>query len=403
MEEFDERDEQEASVLKTELQNRAQEKIAALQSRKAGYEKMRELLKEHDQTQISLTDPDARSLLVKGNESLVGYNIQSVVDAEHKVIVHVEATNTTDINAMSGLVAATKETLDLEDGAEFLFDTGYHNADELGAVEALGMVPHVAERKQVSRGRPDAGYAPEEFIYDEEEDAYTCPNGEKLVSSGKWYQRRTRRQRKTVNGAAAGAQDGGKATGSQRYQVYRISKSICDECPLREKCLSQSARDQRRGQTLTRQEHAGAVERNRHRLKTEPAVYKQRQAIVEHPFGTIKRHWTGYYTLLKGLEKVDGEYNLLACCYNLRRSMSILGVSELIKRLKARISSKYPEIYLWYTIAPVVSCKLPQSPGWLVGRREQVGGEGVSLGLSFCTDSRCAQSRTSKSLKLIES
>ncbi|NJC28532.1 IS1182 family transposase [Neolewinella antarctica] len=336
LKEFATRDEQEDSALKTELQNRAQEKIAALQERRVKYEEMRELLRVHDQTQISLTDPDCRSLVTKGTESLVGYNIQSVVDAEHKVIVHVEATNTTDINALSGLVAAAKETLDLQDGTEVLFDTGYHNTDELGAVEALGMVPYVAERRTVSRGRPDAGYAPEEFTYDEKEDAYTCPNGEQLKSSGKWYQRKTR-----TRGAVAGAGQSGRQTGGQRYQNYRLSKSVCDACPLREKCLSKSAQEQRRGQTITRQEHAAAVARNRQRLKDHPEIYQQRKAIVEHPFGTIKRHWTGYYTLVKGLEKVDGEYNLIATCYNIRRTMSILGVSELLERLRGRLSSYF--------------------------------------------------------------
>jgi hypothetical protein len=72
-------------------------------------------------------------------------------------------------------------------------------------------------------------------------------------------------------------------------------------------------------------EHAAAVEANRDNLFNNPGVYQQRQAIVEHPFGTLKRQWTGYYTLLRGKEKVDGEFSLLACCYNIRRSMSILG------------------------------------------------------------------------------
>ena len=349
LEEFAARDEQEDSELKTELQNRALEKITALKDRKVEYEKMRELLKEHDQTQISLTDPDCRSLITKGTESIVGYNIQSVVDAENKVIIHVEATNTTDINAMSGLAAAAKENIDLQPGAESLFDTGYHNADELAAVEELGLVPYVAERKSTKRGRAETGYSREEFTYDEEEDVYTCPNKENLKSSGKWYQRKSRQR-----GAAAGGGQEGKKTGGQRYKNYRISKLICDACPLREKCLSKSERANRHGKSITRQEHAAAVARNRQRLKDHPEIYQQRQAIVEHPFGTIKRHWTGYYTLLRGMEKVDGEYNLLATCYNIRRTISIFGVLELIKRLKARLSGYFGFLALWGRVEPVV-------------------------------------------------
>jgi hypothetical protein len=88
---------------------------------------------------------------------------------------------------------------------------------------------------------------------------------------------------------------------------------------------------------ITRLEHATAIEANHDNLYNNPGVYQQRQAIVEHPFGTLKRQWTGYYTLLRGKEKVDGEYSLLACCYNIRRSMSIFGVLELLERLEGSV------------------------------------------------------------------
>ncbi len=115
--EFDARDAQEDSERKTELQTTAQEKLAALKQRKTDYEKMRRDLADSEETQVSLTDPDARNLMKKGRESLVGYNIQSVVDADQHLIVHVEATNTTDINALAGLAAAAKEVIARRDGA----------------------------------------------------------------------------------------------------------------------------------------------------------------------------------------------------------------------------------------------------------------------------------------------
>ena len=338
--EFDARDAQEDSERKTELQTTAQDKLASLKQRKSDYEKMRKELAESDESQLSLTDADARSLMKKGRESLVGYNIQSVVDADQHLIVHVEATNTTDINALAGLAAAAKEVITKEEGAaadaeswetppestdplEFLADTGYHNATQLAGVEALGFTPYVAERKQVKKGRATSGYGPEDFTFDAARDVYVCPAGYELSTNGTWHQRR----KKTTSETGT--------SGGQRTRNYRCPKAICDLCPLKDQCLSDAQVRQRSGKVLSRHEHAAAVTRNRARLAANPDIYRQRQTIVEHPFGTIKRHWTGYYTLLRSKEKVDGEYNLFALCYNLRRSMSILGNLELIRGLKA--------------------------------------------------------------------
>ena len=126
---------------------------------------------------------------------------------------------------------------------------------------------------------------------------------------------------------------------------------------------------QRHARRLVRdgRQHAAAVEANRDNLRSNPEVYKQRQAIVEHPFGTLKRHWTGYYTLLRGLEKVDGEFSLLACCYNIRRSMSILGVLELIERLKGRFFGFLVLLLIGYAVrANVFSlfCERPRRMAW---------------------------------------
>ncbi|WP_116127315.1 transposase [Lewinella sp. IMCC34183] len=117
-----------------------------------------------------------------------------------------------------------------------------------------------------------------------------------------------------------------------------MSHTICSRCPIREQCLSAAARKNRHGKVLYHHEHAAALARNHRRLQEWPEVYPSRQAMVEHPFGTIKRSWGAYFTLVRGLEAVDGEYSLLACCYNLRRSVSILGVPELLRRLKDRFS-----------------------------------------------------------------
>ena len=325
LQEFADRDVQEASDSKSALQQQALDKLTALRERKALYEEMQEELQESGETQLSETDPDARSMLVKGTESLVGYNVQSVVDDEHNLIVHTEATNVNDIRALAGLARAAKEILDLPDEPEepidILADKGYYDATNLAGVEALGMEPFVAERK--TKPREAGGYGSREFDYDEEADVYVCPEGEELTSNGRWYNQRESR--------------GGRTETDRRFQRYRISNTICSQCPIREQCLSAAARKNRHGKVIYHHEHAAALARNHRRLQEWPDVYPSRQAIVEHPFGTIKRSWGAYFTLVKGLEAVNGEYSLLACCYNLRRSMSILGTLELLRRLKGRL------------------------------------------------------------------
>ena len=325
LEEFARRDEQEGEDKtggRAERQQSTLDRLASLRQRKVERQEQQRLLAASADKQISLTDPDARSLLVKGTESLVGYNVQSVVDAEHKLIVHVEATNVTDAEALSGLVDTTAELLDLpRDGnTQVLADKGYPSGSQLAAVEVQGMVPFVAERRVSTRGqRSTEVYGAEEFRYEEQLDVYHCPAGKQLTTTGVWYTR---------------------TDSTRRHRTYSLPATVCRNCPLYANCVSTSAQGERRGRTLSRSEYAGAADRNRQRLRDQPEVYPQRQALVEHPFGTLKRSWGGYFTLVRGLAKVDGEFSLLACCYNLRRSVSLLGVPALLELLRSRLSTK---------------------------------------------------------------
>lgn len=133
-------------------------------------------------------------------------------------------------------------------------------------------------------------------------------------------------------------------------KLYRISFSVCSGCTFRKKCLSPSNLKQRHGRTLERSEYEEASIANRKRILQHRDKYKRRQAIVEHPFGTIKRSWGFNYTLLKGKEKVGGEMAIIFTAYNLRRVMSILGVQGLIKALKTGFSSFFD---MWRSEEPV--------------------------------------------------
>ena len=193
-------------------------------------------------------------------------------------------------------------------------DKGYHNAAEMQKVLDLGHVTYVAGRKHAANNK-ETNYSPNHFCYDEGQNAYICPAGKLLQSTGCLYNRKGN---------------------NHRFQTYRASRKDCRACSLREQCLTATGVAKNAARNISRLEHASAVEANHNNLYQNSDIYPQRQAIVEQPFGTLKRQWTGYYTLLRGKEKVDGEFTLLACCYNIRRSVSILGVLDLLKRLKWR-------------------------------------------------------------------
>jgi Transposase DDE domain len=123
---------------------------------------------------------------------------------------------------------------------------------------------------------------------------------------------------------------------THQYQLYRAQLTDCRNCPFNEKCVIQSQLDRGHGRTIERSENEETVEENDARYNTHEgkAIYKRRQAMVEHPFGTIKRSWGYSYTLLKGIEKVTAEFAFVATSYNMRRAVSIIGVKSLIMKLK---------------------------------------------------------------------
>jgi hypothetical protein len=213
-----------------------------------------------DAKQIRLTDPDARFLITHGHESLVGYNVQSVVDDANKLIVHTEVTNENDINALGQLVEDTHELLALEPNAEILTDKGYYNAAELQKVRDLGHNTFVAERRHGANNK-EGNYSPSSFCYDDAQDAYVCPAGELLKTTGKLHTR---------------------SGSSHRFKTYRGSRAVCGKCPIREKCLTAKSQTINHARTITRLEHAAAIAANRDNLYNNPGVYQQRHDTKLH-------------------------------------------------------------------------------------------------------------------------
>jgi transposase len=279
-------------------------------------------------TQICLTDPDARMLPIN-NEGMmqIAYNVQSVVDDQHCLIADFSVENQKDVYLLSPMGKSVKQEFCIGNDIDLLADKGYHSGKGIHECGEAGITTYVAFPEQTYRDKP-TGFQKEDFKYDAENDQYICPQGKSLKTSGTWHQKHGRQGHLQA-----------------QYQLYRCSFQVCSGCPKRNQCLSKSARRQRHGRTIERSEYEMAAQQNRERILLHREKYKRRQGIVEHPFGSIKRSWGAYYTLLKSKEKVSGEMAIVFTCYNLRRAINILGYKGLKNALGRHFSlyfASYP-------------------------------------------------------------
>jgi transposase len=288
-----------------------QAKIERLAGAKIKYEALEKQLATTDEPQVSTTDIDARALLVQGQVVEVSYNLQAAVDEQHKLVVATHTINRNDRNALSRAAQEAKDNIQAE-AITVIADKGYHNGRELQTTQNLGINTLVAMAELVNSN--DHGTQPEymvsKFIYHKETDTYTCPAGQTLATKGTWHQKKRERNI------------------SYNFKKYRTS--ACTSCPVKDKCTGRQ--DGRR--EIERSEYAEAVEKNNENYRNNQALYRQRQEINEHVFGTIKRQWGYNHTNLRGLEKVNGEMALIMTVYNLKRSLNILTLPEILEKLK---------------------------------------------------------------------
>jgi transposase len=314
LQELDELDKEEQTINKDELQIK-KEKIKMglekLKDRTLKYDSLQQQLNNTDDKQISTTDDDSRSIIIVKNIVEVAYNIQNAVDDKHNLIVHTQATNTNDGKALYKAATQARQNLQLqkEQTIMLLADKGYHTGAELQQCQLNNMITHVAYKEQPSVKHIAHEFLSESFDYDKATDTYTCPTGEALTSLGTWHNKK-----------------GEANETSYRFKTYRTD--ACKNCPLKSKCTKLPKR------IIHRSEYQDAVDLNDNNIKKNPQYYKRRQAIVEHPFGTIKRHFGFTHTLLKGLEKVNGEMNLIMFCYNFLRTKNILGFDKMLEAIK---------------------------------------------------------------------
>ncbi|MDI6033334.1 IS1182 family transposase [Flavobacterium sp. LB2P84] len=291
----------------SKIQN-IQQKIERLKQNKICYKLLEEKLKYSGEPQVSTTDNDARALLVQGQVLEISFNIQAAVDAKHNLVVATHTINRNDRNALSAIAIEAKENLEIETYTA-LVDKGYHNGREIEACKQANITTIVAQPEQgKNKERISENYLISKFRYDPITDTYTCPQGETLKTTGSWHK---------------------KTTDRDSYEFKRYQTPKYRECPVKHLCTSRMA-----GRDIDRSQYADAVEENNKRYQENPQLYRKRQEINEHIFGTIKRQWGYNHTNLTGLEKVNGEHSLIMLVYNIKRSINILGVPDLIAKLK---------------------------------------------------------------------
>jgi len=293
--------------------------LTQLAQRRKEYERLQKQLAESGQPQISTTDSDSRHLVLRRNITEVAYNAQAAVEAKNRLVLDVEATNKNDTNALHKAAIAAKAALGKteDDHIETLADKGYYNGHQIAQCEADNITTYVAPRTTTRTAGPvpTADYRADRFAYDAATDTYTCPEGHRMTSTGTVYTKHTGRD--------------------TQAKVKQYKTKACAQCPARDHCTTAKPPA---GRIIERSRYAKAVEANNQRIADNPEKYQLRQSINEHIFGTIKRNWGYDHTLMKGLEKVNGELQLIFTCYNLRRIMSICGPAELKRRLKALFS-----------------------------------------------------------------
>ena len=307
LDELAQNDASENSITITKIQ----EKIERLKTNKIKYELLETKLKESGEPQISTTDEDSRALLVQGVVVEVSYNIQAAVDDKHNLVVATHTINRNDRNALSAIAIEAKNNLEVETFTA-LVDKGYHNGREITNCKKADITTIVANPEVVNSNKNGTtqDYLVANFVYDSATDSYQCPQGETLKTTGKWHKKSGR-------------------TEQSGYQFKKYRTPACKECPVKSLCTSRSG-----GRELDRSEYADAVEENNHRYRENGQLYRRRQEINEHIFGTIKRQWGYNHTNLTGLEKVNGEHSLIMLVYNIKRAMNILGVADLIAKLR---------------------------------------------------------------------
>jgi len=268
--------------------------------------------------EISITDPDSHHMSVSNNGTDISHNVQTAVDDKHHLIVAVAVTsNAQDNGQLSPMADKVKEELSVDE-ITVLADKGYYNGKCLKHCQENGITAIVSKQNMSNAtGNPD--YAKDKFIYDKEKDIYICPMGKKLKRVSKIGSKRT------------------------NYRCFG-----CGDCPNKDKCTTSD-----KGRRISPTEYEEIYQVADKLFAENLELYKRRQMIVEHPFGTIKRALGYTYFLTRGHENVKNESYLHCLAYNLKRVINIMGITPLIDAIKAKMAKQdgnNPAIFCHFVI-----------------------------------------------------
>ncbi|MCX6157376.1 MAG: IS1182 family transposase [Ignavibacteriae bacterium] len=292
--------------------------IKEIREKREEVEQMLKRIESGEIEQISKTDKDSRMMKQAGGGYKVSYNGQISVDSKHHLIIDIDVTNEgNDLNQLSNMAKKSKEIMEdenkeenkdnnkkkEEDKFKVVADVGYHKGEEIAKCESADIACYVPSPQRSPNERAGR-YGIDDFKYDKDKDLYVCPANEELTFRGT--------QKRDDN----------------ELRKYECSK--CKQCTQRDKCISSKG-----NKVIKRSQYQEALQTVRQRCKENRDIVKRRGQIVEHVFGTMKEaigYGGGF--LLKGLEKVSGEFSLIALSYNIKRVQSVLGVITMIEILK---------------------------------------------------------------------
>jgi len=297
---IDSADRQDASVAKLRTE-RLESKIASLRKEVARLNALESTLANAPDKQLSLTDPDARSMKTRGT-GIVGYNVQAAVDSQHHLIIAHEVTNRgSDRAQLSNMAKQAKAVLE-SDALAVVADRGYYSGEEILACEESGIRVYLP-KNQTSGNQAKGYFGKRDFIYHAEDDEFQCPAGERAIYRFSRHEK-------------------GKL-------IKRYWSSKCIHCEIKTQCTTGKYR------RISRWEHEAVLDTVEARLDHKPDMMKIRRSTVEHPFGTIKSWMGATHFQMKTLNRVSAEMSLHVLSYNLKRVMNLIGPVRLMEAMRA--------------------------------------------------------------------
>lgn len=300
---LDSTDRQEPTLANQMKTTRLKEKVVKLGEEMKRLKNLEAQMLETPDEQISLTDPDSRSMATSGRGTgVVGYNVQSSVDTEHHLIVTHEVTMSgSDRSQLAPMARQTMVVLDVEE-LDVVADRGYFSSQQILECEQIG-VAVTLPKPQTSQARTKGFFAKTDFRYVPDNDTYICPANEVLAFTSH------KRERNGLN-------------------LRRYACETCAACKLKHRCTTSTNR------AIVRWEHEEILEKIQERLDLNSQAMRVRRETVEHPFGTIKARMGATHFLMKTLPKVATEMALHVLAYNLTRVINIIGIKPLIAAIK---------------------------------------------------------------------